>query len=74
MTISLEEHAERLGLDDEERELLADFEKNHAEKPQITEARREELRRIAEASGGKYLSMVKDSVVELAARLKGATA
>ena len=104
--ISFEEHAKRLGLDNEERELLADFEKNHAGKPQITESRRKELRRIAEAStlrtrlrnskmrlysirlpqdavdiikqaakasGGKYQSMVKDSVVELAARLKEAT-
>ncbi len=31
------------------------------------------IKQTAKASGGKYQSMVKDSVVELAARLKEAT-
>ena len=39
----LKDHAEKFNLDEEEQEILADFEANHAGKPQITEERKKEL-------------------------------
>ena len=46
----LREHAKKFNLDEEEQEILADFEANHAGKPQITEERRKELASLANAS------------------------
>ena len=40
---SFDEHAKKLNLDDEERELLADFEANHQGKARITKERKKEL-------------------------------
>ena len=48
--LSFKEHAKKFNLDDEEQEILADFEANHAGKPQITENRRKELAALANAS------------------------
>lgn len=47
---AFKEHAKKFNLDDEEQEILADFEANHAGKPQITENRRKELAALANAS------------------------
>ncbi|MBO7511498.1 MAG: hypothetical protein J6T54_00795 [Fibrobacter sp.] len=47
---SFDEHAKKLNLDDEERELLADFEANHQGKPMITKERKKELAALAGAS------------------------
>ena len=46
----LKEHAKKFYLDEEEQEILADFEANHAGKPQITEERKRELASLANAS------------------------
>ena len=48
--LSFKEHAKKFNLDEEEQEILADFEANHAGKPQITEERRKELASLANAS------------------------
>ena len=40
---SFDEHVKKFNLDDEERELLADYEANHQGKPQITKERKKEL-------------------------------
>ena len=48
--LSFKEHAKKFNFDDEEQEILADFEANHAGKPQITENRRKELAALANAS------------------------
>ena len=47
--LSFKEHAKKFNLDEEEQEILADFEANHAGKPQITEERRKELASLAKA-------------------------
>ena len=47
---SFDEHAKKLNLDDEERELLADFEAYHQGKPKITKERKKELAALAGAS------------------------
>lgn len=44
------DHAKKFNLDEEEQEILADFEAIHADKPQITEKRRKELVSLAKAS------------------------
>ena len=41
--LSFKEHTKKFNLDEEEQEILADFEANHAGKPQITEERKREL-------------------------------
>ena len=46
----LKEHAKKFNLDEEEQEILADFEAIHANKPQITEERKKELASLANAS------------------------
>ena len=46
----LKEHAKKFNLDEEEQEILADFEANHASKPQIAEERKRELASLANAS------------------------
>ena len=43
--LSFKAHAKKFDLDDEEQEILADFEANHAGKPQITEERKRNSRR-----------------------------
>ena len=48
--LSFKEHAKKFNLDEEEQEILADFEANHAGKTQITEERRKELASLAKAS------------------------
>ena len=48
--LSFKEHAKKFNLDEEEQKILADFEANHAGKPQITEERRKELASLANAS------------------------
>jgi hypothetical protein len=48
--LSFKEHAKKFNLDEEEQEILADFEVNHAGMPQITEERRKELVSLANAS------------------------
>ncbi|MBO7059740.1 MAG: hypothetical protein J6W54_01395 [Fibrobacter sp.] len=48
--LSFKEHAKKFNLDEEEQEILADFEANHVGKPQITEERRKELASLANAS------------------------
>ena len=48
--LSFKEHAKKFNLDEEEQEILADFEANHAGKPQITEERRKDLASLANAS------------------------
>ena len=48
--LSFKEHTKKFNLDEEEQEILADFEANHACKPQITEERRKELASLANAS------------------------
>ncbi len=48
--LSFKEHAKKFNLDEEEQEILADFEASHAGKPQITEERRKELASLANAS------------------------
>lgn len=48
--LSFKEHAKKFNLDEEEQEILADLEANHAGKPQITEERRKELASLANAS------------------------
>ena len=40
---SFDEHVKKFNLDDEEREILADYEANHQGKPQITKERKKEL-------------------------------
>ena len=47
---SFDEHVKKFNLDDEERELLADFEANHQGKPQITRERKRDLAALAGAS------------------------
>ena len=41
--LSFKEHAKKFNLDEEEQEILADFEASHVGKPQITEERKKEL-------------------------------
>ena len=48
--LSFKEHAKKFNLDEEEQEILADFEASHANKPQITEKRKKELASLANAS------------------------
>ena len=48
--LSFKEHAKKFNLDEEEQEILADFEANHAGKPQITEERRKEFASLANVS------------------------
>ena len=45
--LSFKKHAKKFNLDEEEQEILADVEANHAGKPQITEERRKELASLA---------------------------
>ena len=44
---SFDEHVKKFNLDDEEREILADYEANHQGKPQITKERKKELAALA---------------------------
>ena len=48
--LSFKEHAKKFNLDEEEQEILVDFEANHAGKPQITDERKKELASLAKAS------------------------
>ena len=48
--MTMKKYAKKFNLDDEEQEILADFEANHAGKPQITETRKKELAALANAS------------------------
>lgn len=48
--LSFKKHAKKFNLDEEEQEILADFEANHAGKIQITEERGKELASLANAS------------------------
>jgi hypothetical protein len=48
--LSFKEHAKKFNLDEEEQEILADFEANHAGKTQIPEERKKELASLANAS------------------------
>ncbi len=45
--LSFKKHAKKFNLDEEEQEILVDFEANHAGKTQITEERRKELASLA---------------------------
>lgn len=45
--LSFKKHAKKFNLDEDEQEILADFEANHAGKTQITEERRKELASLA---------------------------
>ena len=47
---SFDEYVKMFNLDDEERELLADYEANHQGKPQITKERKKELAALAGAA------------------------
>lgn len=47
---SLDEHVKKFNLDEEERELLADFEANHQGRPKITKGRKKELAALAGAT------------------------
>ena len=47
---SFDEHVKKFNLDDEEREILADYEANHQGKPQITKERKKELAALAWAA------------------------
>lgn len=47
---SFDEHVKKFNLDDEEREILADYEANHQGKPQITKERKKELAALAGAA------------------------
>ncbi len=52
--LSFKEHAKKFNLDEEEQEILADFEANYAGKPQITEERRKELASLSKASYDRH--------------------
>ena len=52
--LSFKEHAKKFNLDEEEQEILADFEASHAGKPQITEERRKELVSLSKASYDRH--------------------
>jgi len=62
---SFDEHVKKFNLDDEECELLADYEANHQGKPQITKKRKKELAALAGATFKIRASVKKPYTIRL---------